>query len=58
MERITIEDNPLVVVNWEGPGWYRRRMVKDPSGTFHRWIKVGFVEGRVRVSRPEQLRGE
>lgn len=58
IENITIEDGTnedLVVVKWDGSGWYKRITENDPDGSYQCWIKVGFSEGQIRVSRPEQL---
>jgi hypothetical protein len=49
------EDEDLIVVDWEGPGWYKRITESDLKGPYLYWIKVGFKDGTVFVSTPERL---
>jgi hypothetical protein len=58
MRRITLEDGideDLVVVDWDGSGWYKRVTEKDYTGSYQCWKKVGFCKGQVYVSQPKQL---
>lgn len=56
MKRVTLQMEPFIEVDWEGPGWYRLDQRYDSQGQFLRWVKTSFAEGHIFASAPESLR--